>query len=50
VHSDSNDGVNKDLEKRINEAKDCGISKKKSGTPIGSEGISTLGQIYQEGK
>jgi hypothetical protein len=50
VHPTSNDGVNKDLDKRTNEEKDWGIEKTKSGTPTGSEGISTLGQVYQKGK
>jgi hypothetical protein len=50
VHPANNDGVNKDLDKRTNEEKDWGIEKTKSGTPIGSEGISTLRQVYQKGK
>ena len=50
VHPASNGRINKELEKRTNEEKDWGIAKTKSGTPTGSEGISTLGQIYQERK
>jgi hypothetical protein len=44
----SNDGVNKDLEKGTNEEKDWGIAKTKSGTQTRSEGIPTLGQVYQK--
>jgi hypothetical protein len=46
----SNDGVNKDLDKRTNEEKYWGIEKTKSGTQTRSEGIPTLGQVYQKGK
>jgi hypothetical protein len=50
VNPTSHDGVNKALEKRTNEEKDWGIAKTKLGTQIRSEGIPTLGQVYQKGK
>jgi hypothetical protein len=43
VHPTNNGRINKELDKITNEEKDLGITKTKSGTPIGSKGISTLG-------
>jgi hypothetical protein len=50
MHLADNDGVNKDLDKRTNEEKYWGIAKTKLGTQTRSEGIPTLGQVYQKGK
>jgi hypothetical protein len=50
MHPASNNGVNKDLNKRTDEEKYWGTSKTKSGTQTISEGIPTIGQVYQKGK
>jgi hypothetical protein len=50
MHPTSNNGVKKDLNKRVDEEKDWGTAKTKSGTQTRSEGIPTIGQVYPKGK
>ena len=50
IHIVRNNGVNKDPNKRTDEEKDWGASKTKLGTQTRSEGIPTIGQVYQKGK
>jgi hypothetical protein len=50
IHPSRNNGVNKGLNKRIDEEKDWGAAKTKPGTQIRSEGIPTIGWVYQKGK
>jgi hypothetical protein len=50
IHPANNNGVNKDLNKRTDEEKDWGTAKTKPGTQTRSEGIPTIGQVYQKGK
>jgi hypothetical protein len=50
MHPTSNDGVKKDHNKRTDEETYWGTAKTKSGTQTRSEGIPTIGQVYQKGK
>jgi hypothetical protein len=50
IHLASNKGVNKEINKRIDEEKDWGTAKTKPGTQTRSEGIPTIGHVYQKGK
>jgi hypothetical protein len=50
IHPTRNNGVNKNLKKITNEEKDWGDAKTKLGTQTRSEGIPTIGQVYQKGK
>jgi hypothetical protein len=50
MHPTSVNGVNKDLNKITDEEKDWGTAKTKLGTQTRSEGIPTIGHVYQKGK
>jgi len=50
MHPASNHGVNKDLNKITDEETYWGTAKTKLGTETRSEGIPTIGQVYQKGK
>ena len=48
MHPARNNGVNKNLNKNTYEEKDWGAGKTKIGTQTRSEGIPTIGQVYQK--
>jgi hypothetical protein len=50
IHATRNNGVNKDLNKSTDEEKYWGAAKTKPGTQTRSEGILTIGHVYQKGK
>jgi hypothetical protein len=50
IHLSINNGVNKDLNKITYEEKYWGAAKTKPRTKTTSEGIPTIGQVYQKGK